>query len=56
MQLQPVVKLCDIGMRIRQFRQDAGLSQEKLAELVGVTFQQIQKYEASKIRISTDKP
>jgi len=28
MQLQPVVKLCDIGMRIRQFRQDAGLSQE----------------------------
>lgn len=55
MHLQPVVKLSDIGMRIRQFRQDAGLSQEKLAELVGVTPQQIQKYEAAKTRISTDK-
>lgn len=55
MQLQPVVELSAIGMRIRQFRQDAGLSQEKLAELVGVTPQQIQKYEAAKTRISTDK-
>lgn len=55
MQLQPVEKLSDVGMRIRQFRQDAGLSQEKLAELVGVTPQQIQKYETSKTRISTDK-
>lgn len=55
MQLQSVVKLSDIGMRIRQFRHDAGLSQEKLAELVGVTPQQIQKYEAAKTRISTDK-
>jgi transcriptional regulator with XRE-family HTH domain len=55
MQLEPVVKLSDIGMRIRQYRQDAGLSQEKLAELVGVTPQQIQKYESAKTRISTDK-
>jgi len=35
----------EIGKRIRQFRQDAGLSQETLAELVGVSFQQVQKYE-----------
>lgn len=55
MKLQPAVTLCKIGMRIRQFRQDAGLSQEKLAELVGVTPQQIQKYEAAKTKISTDK-
>jgi transcriptional regulator with XRE-family HTH domain len=55
MQLQPVVELSAIGTRIRQFRQDAGLSQEKLAELVGVTPQQIQKYEVAKTRISTDK-
>jgi transcriptional regulator with XRE-family HTH domain len=36
----------EIGKRIRQFRQDAGLSQESLAELVGVSFQQVQKYES----------
>jgi len=36
----------EIGSRIRQFRQDAGLSQEALAELVGVSSQQIQKYES----------
>jgi transcriptional regulator with XRE-family HTH domain len=36
----------EVGRRIRQFRQDAGLSQEALAELVGVSFQQIQKYES----------
>ena len=36
----------EVGRRIRQFRQDAGLSQEALAELVGVSFQQVQKYES----------
>ncbi len=29
-----------------------GLTQEKLADLIGVTFQQIQKYEQGKNRIS----
>ena len=41
-----IVESKEIGSRIRQFRQDAGLSQEALAELVGVSFQQIQKYES----------
>ena len=36
----------EVGRRIRTFRQDAGLSQEALAELVGVSFQQVQKYES----------
>lgn len=36
----------EIGLKIKQLRQQAGLSQERLAELVGVTFQQIQKYES----------
>ena len=36
----------DIGKMIRNFRQSAGLSQEGLAEKIGVTFQQIQKYES----------
>ena len=36
----------DLGRMIRNFRQSAGLSQERLAEKIGVTFQQIQKYES----------
>lgn len=36
----------DLGRMIRNFRQSAGLSQEGLAAKVGVTFQQIQKYES----------
>jgi transcriptional regulator with XRE-family HTH domain len=40
-----VVSSVELGMKIRLLRQQAGLSQEALAELVGVTFQQIQKYE-----------
>jgi len=35
----------ELGLKIKQARQQAGLSQERLAEMVGVTFQQIQKYE-----------
>ncbi len=35
----------EIGLKIKQLRQQAGLSQEKLAEMIGVTFQQVQKYE-----------
>lgn len=35
----------ELGLKIKQIRQKAGLSQERLAEMVGVTFQQIQKYE-----------
>ncbi len=40
-----VVSSVELGMKIKLLRQQAGLSQEKLAEMVGVTFQQIQKYE-----------
>lgn len=34
-----------IGARIRDRRKRLGLSQERLGELVGVSYQQIQKYE-----------
>lgn len=40
-----VVSSRELGSKIRQLRQSAGFSQEGLAELVGVSFQQIQKYE-----------
>lgn len=44
-----------IGERIRRFRQNAGLSQEKLAELVGVSFQQVQKYESGYTTLNINK-
>jgi transcriptional regulator with XRE-family HTH domain len=45
----------DIGLKIKALRQQAGLSQEKLAELVGVTFQQVQKYENSQTTLNVIK-
>ncbi len=45
----------EIGMRLRQFRMNAGLTQEQLAVKINVTFQQIQKYESGETRLSTDK-
>jgi len=41
-----------VGARIRLQRQVAGLSQQALAERLGVSFQQVQKYEGAKNRIS----
>jgi transcriptional regulator with XRE-family HTH domain len=41
-----------VGARIRLQRQFAGLSQQALAERLGVSFQQVQKYEGAKNRIS----
>nr|WP_197975525.1 helix-turn-helix transcriptional regulator [Rhizobium sp. CFBP 8762] len=41
-----------IGDRVRAARTLRGLSQEKLGEACGVTFQQIQKYERGTNRVS----
>ena len=41
-----------VGGRVRERRLQAGLSQLALAERLGVTFQQVQKYEAARNRIS----
>lgn len=35
----------EIGMRIKTFRENKGMSQSVLGELIGVSYQQIQKYE-----------
>lgn len=35
----------DVGIRLRNLRKAAGLTQEQLGKEVGVSFQQIQKYE-----------
>lgn len=44
-----------VGRRVKEARACIGMSQEKLAEAVGVTFQQIQKYERGANRISTSR-
>jgi len=41
-----------VGARIRLARKTQGLSQQALAESVGITFQQIQKYERGANRVS----
>lgn len=44
-----------VGLRIRMRRKELGVSQERLAEAVGLTFQQIQKYERAANRVSASK-
>lgn len=44
-----------VGSRLRTRRSLIGLSQEKLAEAAGVKFQQVQKYETGKNRISASR-
>lgn len=44
-----------VGTRLRVRRTLAGLSQEKLAQAVGLTFQQIQKYERGTNRVSAGR-
>lgn len=41
-----------IGEQVRLHRQRAGWSQKRLGELIGVSFQQVQKYETGRNRIS----
>ncbi|HTK84927.1 MAG TPA: helix-turn-helix transcriptional regulator [Patescibacteria group bacterium] len=44
-----------VGKRLRLRRSLVGMSQEKLAEHVGITFQQLQKYERSTNRITAGR-
>jgi transcriptional regulator with XRE-family HTH domain len=44
-----------IGQRLRLRRKLVGLSQEQLAERLGITFQQVQKYEKGSNRISASR-
>jgi len=50
-----IVDTKEVGAKIRAYRQQVGLSQEQLAELVGVSFQQIQKYESGFTTLSITK-
>jgi len=44
-----------IGRRIRARRTELGLSQEQVAQAIGVSFQQLQKYEKGVNRVSASK-
>jgi transcriptional regulator with XRE-family HTH domain len=51
--IQPVDQL--VGQNIRIFRSAKGLSQTELGTAVGVTFQQIQKYEKGVNRVGSSR-
>ena len=44
-----------IGMRLRLLRKGCGVTQAQLSQRLGVTFQQVQKYETGRNRLSTSK-
>ena len=52
-QPHPIDRL--VGSRVRLFRTAQGLSQSRLAEDLGITFQQVQKYEKGTNRISASR-
>src|SRR4051812_41842537 len=44
-----------VGLRIRLRRRELGMTQTDLAEAIGLTFQQVQKYERAANRVSASK-
>jgi transcriptional regulator with XRE-family HTH domain len=44
-----------VGARVRMLRVDRGISQTVLAERIGVTFQQVQKYERGANRVGASR-
>lgn len=50
-----IISTREIGLIIQKRRIELGLSQEDLAERVGVTYQQIQRYEYGKTNLKMDK-
>src|SRR5436853_7611903 len=45
----------EIGRKIRALRLERGLSQSRLADGIGLTFQQVQKYEKGTNRVSAGR-
>lgn len=44
-----------VGLRIRTYRKALGMSQTELADLIGVRFQQVQKYENGSNRVAASR-
>lgn len=47
-----IIDNTQLGKKIREFRLQAGFTQEKLAEELGITFQQVQKYERGVTKVN----
>ena len=55
MRLEPDVVDVHVGRRVRQIRLLKNLTQEELGEKIGVSYQQVQKYETGANRISASR-
>jgi len=53
--MERIITNTEIGAKIRFFRKQKSLTQMQLAEKVGVSFQQIQKYEKGRDRICVER-
>lgn len=49
-----LIRSDEIGARIRKRRGELKMSQEKLAEILGVTYQQVQRYENGTNRLNVE--
>jgi len=45
----------EIGAKIKKRRKELGISQERLAEILGVTYQQVQRYENGTNKLNVEK-
>ena len=52
---QPKPRDIEVARRVRARRIEVGMSQEKLGEKLGLTFQQVQKYEKGYNRIGSGR-
>ena len=55
MRLEPDVVDVHVGRRVREVRLLRNLTQEELGEKIGVSYQQVQKYETGANRISASR-
>jgi transcriptional regulator with XRE-family HTH domain len=53
--MKTVISSKDIGWKLRKLRTQAGWSQGRLAEEIGVSIQQVQKYETGANKMNTDR-
>jgi transcriptional regulator with XRE-family HTH domain len=53
--LKPLISSREIGERIRRRRRGLHISQEQLAEMLDVSFQQVQRYECGINRLNVEK-
>jgi len=50
-----ILSSAEIGWKLKIMRQQAGFTQERLAEAIGITSQQIQKYESGSNTLNADR-